>query len=808
MTSFFRPLFLPLAFSLVFAFYFVSSLQAASVDDLTFEIIEGKAILTYCDQSAVGSLTIPSSYEGYPVTRIAYRAINYCSNLTEIILPNSLLSIGADAFDGTNVNFSTSGPYQYLSSANAVFIMDAPTATGAVEIPATIEGLPVKSANAFGGNHSITSVTLPEGITEISDYAFSNCNNLNSVSLPEGITHIRSHAFAGAENLNSVNLPESLQSIGVDAFSNTALPTSTEGNNLVFLNNDISAFIIDASSATGAVEIPANIQGYAVKSANAFKYNHSITSVTLPEGITEISPQAFESCENLISVTLPSTLIHIGNWAFSGCSRLADLVLPENLLSIGSYAFYNTKLSLLQLGASVSGIGNNFIQYCNELTSIEVDTSNSTYQSIDGILYNKAGDSLLLCPPGRSAPVFIPDEVTAISPRAFYDCAALREVEFGSAVLDIGERAFYDCASLNTVVLNSALQTIGERAFYNCESLKFIELPNGLQYIGRYAFYRCNTLTDLVLPNSLTTISDSAFYECSALTAVNFPTSLVSMGESVFSYCKSIRQVQIPNGITEIPYRTFNENDSLTAISIPASVEILDRTAFNLCYALNHFYFEGDAPASVNGNIDEASQPKAYVLLEHADSFGGIGANWYGLTVVPYEYYLMDSVQGRGRISGNARTYSSNASVTLNAIPEAGSVFIGWRGDITSDSNPLSININSNLAIEAVFVEQAVYNSIITQLDSDGDGLSNSFEASPDSNTLNNLGYYSASQMADARPGSVMLQKSQQGDATLSLQIERSTDLENWTQNQEDLIEVAIPLDQSREFLRFSMDPN
>jgi hypothetical protein len=807
MTAFFRPLFFLLAFSLVFAFYFVSSLQAASVDDLTFEIIEGKAILTYCDQSAVGSLTIPSSYKGYPVTRIAYRAINYCSNLTEITLPNSLLSIGTDAFDGTNVNFLTSGPYQYLSTANAVFIIDAPTATGAVEIPATIEGLPVKSANAFSSNHSITSVTLLEGITEISDYAFYNCSNLNSVSLPDGITHIRSNAFAYSANLNSVNLPESLQTIGVDAFSGTALPTNTEGN-LVFLNNNSSAFVINATSVTGAVEIPANIQGYAVKSANAFKNNNSITSVTLPEGITEISPYAFANCENLISVTLPSTLTHIGERAFNECSRLANLVLPENLLSISNYAFYNAKLSSLHLGASVSGIGNNFIEDCDELTSIEVDPSNSTYQSIDGILYNKVGDTLLLCPPGRSAPVFIPDEVTAISPRAFYDCAALREVEFGSAVLDIGEYAFYDCASLNTVVLNSALQTIGDRAFYDCEALKFIELPNGLQYIGKYAFYRCNTLTDLVFPNSLTTISDSAFYECSALTAVNFPTSLVSMGESVFSYCKSIRQVQIPSGITEIPYRTFNENDSLSAISIPASVEILDRTAFSLCYALNHFYFEGDAPASINGSIDAASQPKAYVLLEHADSFGGIGANWYGLTVVPYEYYLMDSVQGRGRISGNARTYSSNASVTLNAIPEAGSVFIGWRGDITSDSNPLSININSNLAIEAVFVEQAVYNSITTQLDSDGDGLSNTFEATPDSNALNNLGYYSASQIADARPGSVMLQKSQQGDATLSLQIERSSDLENWTQNQEDRIEVAIPLDQSREFLRFSMDPN
>ena len=73
---------------------------------------------------------------------------------------------------------------------------------------------------------------------------------------------------------------------------------------------------------------------------SAFAYCSGLTSLNLPDGITEIGCAAFRGCSGLTSLTLPDGITSIGNYAFYGCSGLTSLNLPAGITSIGDYAFY------------------------------------------------------------------------------------------------------------------------------------------------------------------------------------------------------------------------------------------------------------------------------------------------------------------------------------------------------------------------------------------------------------------------------------------------------------------------------------
>ena len=67
----------------------------------------------------------------------------------------------------------------------------------------------------------------------------------------------------------------------------------------------------------------------------------SLTSVTIPDSVTEIGNYAFSGCGNLTSVTIGSNVTSIGSWAFNGCSSLTSVVIPDGVTTIEYYVFYN-----------------------------------------------------------------------------------------------------------------------------------------------------------------------------------------------------------------------------------------------------------------------------------------------------------------------------------------------------------------------------------------------------------------------------------------------------------------------------------
>ena len=313
--------------------------QAASVDDLTFESYGDSYIVSDCLISASGSLDIPSTYLGLPVTEIDDRAFFECTGLTSITIPNSLTSIKPEAFYGctglTSINIPdsvTSIGYRALGHCSNLSSVIVGNGVTDVESVFDFDGSPNTSLTHFTFGNSVTnipndffrectalkSVTIPNSVTSIGSYAFYNCTGLTSITIPNSVTEIEPGAFYGCSGITSVTIPNSVTEIESEAFANCT----------------------------------------------------SLASITIPNSVTSIESEAFYGCSGITSVTIPDSVHYIGYDAF-GCPHLKRVYFmghrPSFAGSFNSSAIETTfyKMPNKDFGGAIDGI------YVQLLTSVD-----------------------------------------------------------------------------------------------------------------------------------------------------------------------------------------------------------------------------------------------------------------------------------------------------------------------------------------------------------------------------------------------------------------------------------------------------
>ncbi|MBO7311233.1 MAG: leucine-rich repeat protein [Alistipes sp.] len=245
--------------------------------------------------------------------------------------------------------------------------------------------------------------------------------------------------------------------------------------------------------------------------------------------ITKIGDSAFEYCSSLTSVTIPDSVTEIVYAAFYGCKSLTSVTIPDSVTSIGEHAFYGCK-SLTSVYIS------DIAAWCN--ISFSEWASNPLYYANNLYLNNELVTDLT-----------IPDSVTTIGDRAFYNCTNLTNVTIPDSVTMIGEWAFGYCSSLTSITIPDIVTTIGYGAFAGCNGLKEFKGKFASED-GRYLIidgtlnsFAPAGLTEYVIPDSVTTIGDYAFYGCSSLTSVTIPDSVTEIGYVTFAICENLNTV-------------------------------------------------------------------------------------------------------------------------------------------------------------------------------------------------------------------------------------------------------------------------
>ena len=225
---------------------------------------------------------------------------------------------------------------------------------------------------------------------------------------------------------------------------------------------------------TGNVEIPQN-----------FWYDGATYEVT------KIGDEAFKKCDYLTSVTIPNSVTEIGESSFQDCGLLS-LAIPASVTSIGEYAF---------LG-------------CSELATITVDEGNTVYDSRGGCnaIIRKSDNTLLF---GCKNTV-IPSSVTAIGDYAFRSCSGMTTLEIPMGVRSIGQDAFDYCTNLASLTIPASVTSIGVNAFMECDVLTSVTVAwaTPLNISSKYAFYGCDKLSTATLhvPNGKTEVYSDASY--------------------------------------------------------------------------------------------------------------------------------------------------------------------------------------------------------------------------------------------------------------------------------------------------------
>lgn len=205
----------------------------------------------------------------------------------------------------------------------------------------------------------VKSASIGDQITSIGKYAF-DCSNLTSVTIPNSVTEIGEGAFSGCFGLTSVKIPNSVTKIGTSAFYGCF------GLKKPVYNNTIFAFM--PTEYGGEYEIP---QGILAITGSAFYGCSGLTSVKIPNSVTEIGNVAFYGCSGLTRVVIPASVTSIGNSAFSGCDNVKELIYVEGTKTV-SRTFLKS-IASVTIPESVTEISNVAFYGCSGLTSVYVE---------------------------------------------------------------------------------------------------------------------------------------------------------------------------------------------------------------------------------------------------------------------------------------------------------------------------------------------------------------------------------------------------------------------------------------------------
>lgn len=283
---------------------------------------------------------------------IGKEAFNGCKKLNDIILPDSVTSIGETAFQYTGLyNDWSNGNEDVLYINNHLISVYQGTAN-----ECNIKsGTKTIADSAFFACGSLPGITIPDSVTSIGNRAFKDCNSLKSITIPKRVTTIGNCAFYTCYDL---------QSIEVDSGN----PEYCSENGVLYNKEKTEIIRFPKEKTEVSFAIPKSVTKIA---DGAFEYCKNLTNVTIPNDMTSIGNNAFESCSGLTNITIPKSVTSIGDRAFSECSKLTSIIIPDGVLRIGESSFFKcSSLKDITIPNSVLIIDTDAFKDCMKLKQV------------------------------------------------------------------------------------------------------------------------------------------------------------------------------------------------------------------------------------------------------------------------------------------------------------------------------------------------------------------------------------------------------------------------------------------------------
>lgn len=455
------------------------------------------------DVREITSIEIPKGYETIP-----HGLKGLFPNLTSLTIPSGvnvdldhLVGIDTIKFDFTLKEYlgrySQLSPYHLLDNCESIILDGKDTKEiTSLEIP---DGVTELNSNEIGLFPNLTSITIPQSVTTLDEWAFIDCFKLSSLIFADGVTEITADMVQPCKHpdntIVNIYIPSSVTKIEENAFYDKTGPTKS-----VYLDFELSDwFSADRFYLTA-------LDGMDLVFADGTAISQ-ITSVTIPEGVTNISTNVFSLSlfPNLTSVILPQSVTSIEEEAFAGCDKLT------------------------------------------------------------GLYYRLGGSDILL-------------EET--------DLTKITSLSLPYGMTTIPEYAFTSFSNLTTVTLPSSVTTIEENAFANCPNLKTVVLDFTIDnWLARERSYN-NALEDMTILLDGIAVTDITSLEFKVAGSMNNNPILCNSDFSIFP---NLTSISVPSGVKKITADMFSSLVNITTVSLPSSVTSIEENAFANCLNLDTF---------------------------------------------------------------------------------------------------------------------------------------------------------------------------------------------------------------------------
>ena len=558
------------------------------------------------DPMVEGTITIPEYAKGYRVIKIGYEAFINCTQVTSIVIPNTVTEITTAAMAQSGLTAITIP--SSVSSIHYDFLHNC----------SNLESIVVEEGNqVYDSRNSCNALietatnklmmgcktsTVPNGIETIGTAAFILCKGLTAIELPNTVTRIETQAF-NSSDLSSINLPPSLEYIGYSCFA----------------GSNVTSFVI-----------PANVKEIML---GAFNCN-GLTSIVVEQG-----NQVYDSRDNCnaiietatntlfegFSVTvIPNSVTTIGSSAFREVWDLHEITIPESVAAIGEHAFIHTYLEKVtsERPEPVEIPDNAFSDNCYEQATLYVPQSSIEAYSTTGGWKNFK--SILAIVEGGTAEPYAVLSEDSLTVTFYYDDQKTSRggMDINNSILDNSNSPYGTATSAVFDVSFDAYRPTSTACWFeNCSSLATI---NGIEYLHTddvtnmsWMFECCFNLEELDLSNfntSNVTEMYGMFLSCQGLKSLNvssFNTSKVVGMNQMFCGLSNLTNLDLSNFDTSNVrwmYAMFADCPNLTSLDISSFNSALVSNMgdlFSNCVKLKTIYVgDGWATTGVEENGD------------------------------------------------------------------------------------------------------------------------------------------------------------------------------------------------------------